>query len=169
MKFMLSSWGELEFVQQPLQVCQTAPKAESAGRSASKPATEARCTDSLSPSLSLGLTDPSQPQQTAEPAMRDADKCLVGGSLGASLPSYFPTPISITYTVWTTGATSLWKQLWEKGSVGDLEVLGRKGTKKWSPRNLPVFWILAIHFSLATWSRPMQYLAATEDSSEGET
>ena len=111
--------------------------------------------------LSLALTDPSQPQQTAEPAMRDADKCLVGGSLGASLPSYFPTPISITYIVWTTGATSLWKQLWEKGSVGDLEVLGRKGTKKWSPRNLPVFLILAIHFFLATWSRPMQYLAAT--------
>ena len=101
--------------------------------------------------------------------MRDADKCLVGGSPGASLPSYFPTPISITCAVWTTGATSLWKQLWEKGSVGDLEVLERKGTKKWSPRNLPVFLILAIHFSLATWSRPMQYLAATEDSSEGET
>ena len=87
--------------------------------------------------------------------MRDADKCLVGGSPGASLPSYFPTPISITCAVWTTGATSLWKQLWEKGSVGDLEVLERKGTKKWSPRNLPVFLILAIHFSLATWSRPM--------------
>ena len=77
------------------------------------------------------------------------------GSGGASLCSYFPTPISITCAVWTTGATSLWKQLWEKGSVGDLEVLERKGTKKWSPRNLPVFLILAIHFSLATWSRPM--------------
>lgn len=42
--------------------------------------------------LSLGLTDPSQPQQTAEPAMRDADKCLVGGPLGASLLLLLPHP-----------------------------------------------------------------------------
>lgn len=73
---------------------------------------------SLSPSLSLGLTDPSQPQQTAEPAMRDADKCLVGGSLGASLPSYFPTPISITYAVWTTGASQLMEAALGEGQCG---------------------------------------------------
>lgn len=167
MKFMLSSWGELESVQQPLQACQTAPEAESTGRRASKPVTEGEM-HRHSLSLSLALTDPPQPQQTAEPAIRDADKCVVGGSPGTSLPSYLPTSISITCAVWTNGATSLWKQLWEKRSVGDLEVLGRKGTRKWSPRSLPVFLILVIHFSLATWSRPVHYLAATADSSEGE-
>ena len=109
----------------------------------------------LPPSLWLSQIPLSPSRRQSLRAMRDADKCLVGGSPGASLRSYFPTPISITCAVWTTGATSLWKQLWEKGSVGDLEVLERKGTKKWSPRNLPVFLILAIHFSLATWSRPM--------------
>ena len=52
MKFMLSSWGELESVQQPLQACQTAPKAESAGRSASKPVTEGKMHGlSFSPSV----------------------------------------------------------------------------------------------------------------------